>query len=330
MKLINLSSKLLQLLPPETAHDLAIWGLKHSGRGKIITPAKDSINLWGLNFKNRLGLAAGFDKNATCSDGLFKLGFGFVEVGTVTPKPQLGNPKPRLFRLRKQRALINRMGFNNHGVDAALKNLQQRRYHGAILGINIGKNKDTPNERAIDDYTIAQRKCHGYADYLTINISSPNTPKLRELFTPAYLDELLSRLKQQQVELNLRNGKEVPLLLKLSPDMPAELLATTIDLVLRYKIDGVIATNTTVSRPIPDGSKHKTEVGGFSGKDLFPISYRMVQEICDYTKKSLPVIACGGVMGEEQFNAYLDAGAKLVQTYTGFIYDSAKIIKLTT
>ena len=329
MGIESIAHKILTRLPAEFVHDMAIKGLKHQGKGKIITPEKHSVKLWGLNFKNPIGLAAGFDKNAECTDGLFSFGFSFIEVGTVTPKPQNGNPKPRLFRLRKQQALINRMGFNNKGVDAAIENLKQRKHTEMILGINIGKNKNTPNENAIDDYTVAQQKCHPYADYLTINISSPNTPKLRELCTPQYLDKLLAKLQLQQVELNIKNNKRVPLVLKLSPDMSEELLQSTLDIVMKYKIDGVIATNTTTKRPILTGVKHRDETGGFSGKDLFPMSIKMVENIYTYTNGELPIIACGGVMGPEQVQAYLKTGAKLVQTYTGFVYNGKEFITNT-
>ena len=326
MKLEDLAHKALTYLPAETVHDMAICGLKHAPTKNITTPEKCSRKIWNLEFKNPIGLAAGFDKNAECTDGLFGFGFGFIEVGTLTPLPQDGNPKPRLFRIRKEQALVNRMGFNNKGIDAALENLKARKYHGAILGINIGKNKTTPNENAVNDYLIAQKKCHAYADYITVNISSPNTPKLRELFTPSYLDNLLSTLQEQQLTLNHENRKQVPLLLKLSPDMSEDLLRTTLDVVQKYKIDGVIATNTTITRPVPEGSKNMDETGGFSGKDLFPLSYKMVKDIYSYTNGELPIIACGGIMGAEQANAYLEAGASLVQVYTGFAYNGKNFV----
>jgi dihydroorotate dehydrogenase len=327
MKLETIIHKTLTLLPPEPVHEFAIWALKHQPIGNITTPIISSRKVWNLEFKNPIGLAAGFDKNAECTDALFNMGFGFIEVGTITPKPQPGNPKPRLFRIRNEKALINRMGFNNKGVDYAVDCLKKRKYTSGIIGINIGKNKDTPNENALDDYLIAQSKCHAYADYLTINISSPNTPKLRELFTPEYLDELLATLKNKQLALNKANDKTVPLVLKLSPDLAESLLQSTLDIVMKYNIDGVIASNTTVTRPIPKSAKHYNETGGFSGKNLFPITYNMVKNIYSYTNRKLPIIACGGIMEIEQAHAYLEAGAQLLQTYTGFVYNGKDYIK---
>ena len=326
MSLVSIIHKTLTLLPAEPVHDFAIYALKHQPCGKITTPQVASRKVWNLEFKNPIGLAAGFDKNAECSDALFNMGFGFIEVGTVTPLPQSGNPKPRLFRIRQEKALINRMGFNNKGVDYALTNIKSRKYKDGILGINIGKNKNTPNEKALDDYLTSQAKCHDYADYLTINISSPNTPKLRELFTPIYLDEMLATLQSKQLELNNTNDKIVPLILKLSPDMPEELLRSTLDIVQKYKIDGVIASNTTITRPIPENSKHYKEAGGFSGKNLFPITHKMVKNIYSYTNGNLPIIACGGIISPEQANAYLEAGASLLQVYTGFVYEGMDFI----
>jgi dihydroorotate dehydrogenase len=327
MKLETIIHKTLTLLPAEPVHDFAIWALQHQPIGNITTPAVASRKVWNLEFKNPIGLAAGFDKNAECTDALFSMGFGFIEVGTITPKPQPGNPKPRLFRIRNEKALINRMGFNNKGIDYAVNCLKKRKYKSGIIGINIGKNKDTPNENALDDYLIAQSKCHTYADYVTINISSPNTPKLRELFTPEYLDTLLATLQSKQLELNKVNNKTVPLVLKLSPDLTDELLQSTLDIVMKYNIDGVIASNTTVTRPIPESAKHYNETGGFSGKNLFPITHNMVKNIYSYTNGKLPIIACGGIMGSEQANAYLAAGAQLVQVYTGFVYDGAGFVQ---
>ena len=321
----SLLQKALMLLPPETAHNIAIWGLKHKPYRHFNSPQCQPKQLWGLHFPNPIGLAAGFDKNAACSDALFAMGFGFIEVGTITPQPQSGNPKPRLFRLRQQQAIINRMGFNGLGLDAAIVNLENRKHQG-ILGINIGKNKITPNEQALSDYLIAQKRCHALADYMTINISSPNTPKLRALFTPAYLDELLATLKSKQIELDQAKRKPVPLLLKLSPDLDDSLLQTTIETVMKYNIDGVIATNTTVLRPIPDETPFSDETGGFSGPDLFPISFRMVEAIAQHTHKKLPIIACGGIDSPERAHAYLEAGASLLQLYTSLIYQGPKIV----
>lgn len=318
--------QLLMLLPPEAAHNTACFLLKHQPTRTIQTPQQKPQQLWGLHFPNPIGLAAGFDKYAACTNALLSLGFGFVEVGTLTPKAQYGNPKPRLFRLKQQQAIINRMGFNNPGIHTALNNLKQRRHHG-IIGINIGKNKDTPNARALDDYLLTLQLSHPLADYITINISSPNTPKLRELFNANYLDEMLATLKQKQNELNTQNKKQVPLLLKLSPDLSEPLLQTTLDCIMKYHIDGVIATNTTTERPLPKHCKHLKETGGLSGSPLFNMSYTMVQNIHQYTHGELPIIAVGGITHPEQAHAYLDAGARLLQIYTGFIYHGPKLIR---
>jgi dihydroorotate dehydrogenase len=279
----------------------------------------------GLDFPNRIGLAAGLDKNGTAIDGLSHLGFGFLEVGTVTPRPQPGNPKPRLFRLPEQEAIINRMGFNNAGVDALVQNVARARYRG-ILGINIGKNFDTPIERAVDDYLICLDKAYPVANYITVNISSPNTKNLRQLQGVSELDGLLGPLKIRQTELADRHGKYVPLALKIAPDLDANQLINIADALRRHRIDAVIATNTTLGREGVETSPLATEAGGLSGSPLFEKSTELIRGLAQALAGELPIIAAGGITSGQRAHAKLEAGAKLVQLYSGLIYRGPTLV----
>ena len=277
-------------------------------------------NLFGLTFKNPIGLAAGFDKDAKLFKELNNFGFGFIEIGTLTPKPQEGNPKKRLFRLREDQAIINRMGFNNEGVINAIERLKKN--PGILIGGNIGKNKITPNEDAVEDYKQCFNSLHDYVDYFVVNVSSPNTPNLRELQDKEPLTKLLKVLKTE----NSKFVKEKPILLKIAPDLTNEQLVDIIEIVKDTKINGVIATNTTISR---DGliSKNKTETGGLSGKPLKNRSTEVIRFLAQKSNKAFPIIGVGGIHSVEDAIEKLDAGADLIQLYTGFIYEGPKLIK---
>jgi len=283
------------------------------------------VKVMGLDFQNPLGLAAGLDKNGQCVDGLGDLGFGFIEVGTVTPLPQPGNPKPRLFRLVEQEALINRLGFNNLGVESLLENIAHRRFRGP-LGINIGKNLSTPVENALDDYRMALRKVYAHADYIALNLSSPNTPGLRGLQSGDALRQLLSGVVDERTRLCDETGRRTPLAVKLAPDLDDEQLPLILDILVRFGIDAVIATNTTLSRQGVEASRYAGEAGGLSGRPLFERSTQVVAQISDYMNGALPIIACGGIFSEEDAMAKLQAGASLVQIYTGFIYRGPDLV----
>jgi dihydroorotate dehydrogenase len=315
-------------LDAERAHELTL-GLLAAGGSLGFAPRLPARNnpaqVMGLDFPNRVGLAAGLDKNGTAIDGLDHLGFGFLEVGTVTPRPQPGNPKPRLFRLPAQEAIINRMGFNNAGIDTLLQNVARARYRG-ILGINIGKNFDTPIERAVDDYLICLDKAYALASYITVNISSPNTKNLRQLQGASELDALLGTLKARQTELADRHGKYVPLALKIAPDLDAGQIVNIADALRRHRIDGVIATNTTLGREGVETSPLATETGGLSGGPLFDKSTELVRSLAQALAGELPIIAAGGITSGKRARAKLDAGAKLVQLYSGLIYRGPTLV----
>ncbi|MGG5487075.1 quinone-dependent dihydroorotate dehydrogenase [Gaetbulibacter sp. PBL-D1] len=276
--------------------------------------------LFGLTFKNPVGLAAGFDKDAKLFNELGNLGFGFIEIGTLTPKPQPGNPKKRLFRLKEDNAIINRMGFNNGGVEEAVKRLKKNK--GVLIGGNIGKNKVTPNENATDDYVYCFNALYDYVDYFVVNVSSPNTPNLRALQDKEPLTKLLQELKLQ----NAKKANPKPILLKIAPDLTDEQLLDIIDIVKVTKIDGVIATNTTISRGGLQ-SDNKTEVGGLSGKPLTQRSTDVIRFLSEKSQKAFPIIGVGGIHTAQDALDKLEAGADLVQLYTGFIYEGPKLIK---
>lgn len=314
-------------LPPETAHATALIGLRVRARLLGITepPQVAPIQVMGLEFANRVGLAAGFDKDGECIDGLGALGFGFVEVGTVTPRPQPGNPRPRLFRLPEHGAIINRMGFNNAGVAPLVERLAHRRYPG-IVGVNIGKNLDTPVAEADRDYLSCLERVYPLADYVAINLSSPNTPGLRELQFGRYLEQLLDALQERRAILAARWGKVVPLAVKIAPDLSDFELSEIGRILVAKEVDAVIATNTTLSRAGVAGARHGAEAGGLSGAPLLARSTRVVRRLSEEFGAQLPVIAVGGIGSGADACAKLAAGAALVQLYTGFIYRGPRLI----
>lgn len=335
MKVFNkISQKALFQFEPETAHNIAISSFKRMSYGTakaLLNPGVPDkpVEVMGLRFKNPVGMAAGFDKNGECIDALFGMGFGFVEVGTVTPVAQPGNPKPRIFRLTEHQAIINRLGFNNKGVDylvEQVKKTKPRSGHGGILGINIGKNKETPEERALDDYLIGLRKVYQYADYITVNISSPNTPGLRNLQQGEAFEDLLAGLKKAQLELADQHGHYVPMAIKIAPDIDAEDIARFAESLPRHKIDALIATNTTLDRAAVAGHPHAEEAGGLSGEPLTAKSTDVVAGLVTALSGRLPVIGVGGIHDAKSAQAKFVAGADLVQVYTGFICQGPQLI----
>ena len=325
----SLARPLLFKLDPEVAHDFSLAALAKIERTGLLPaqrhPAGKSIRIMGLDFPNVVGLAAGLDKNGDYIDALAALGFGHIEIGTVTPRQQPGNPKPRMFRLVEQAAIINRMGFNNDGVDRLIENVTRSRYRG-ILGINIGKNFDTPIERAADDYLICLRKVYVHASYVTVNISSPNTKNLRQLQQAGELDALLAALKAEQTILHKQHEKYVPLAIKIAPDLDEADIDMIAEQLLTHKIDGVIATNTTISRAGIAGSAHEKEAGGLSGKPLMQRSTEVIRRLAQQLTAKIPIIGVGGIDSLPSAQAKLDAGAALVQLYTGFIYRGPELI----
>lgn len=325
--LYGLVRPLLFKLDAETSHNLTISALSVMGRvlPQHAAPESSPVELMGLRFPNRVGLAAGLDKNGEAVDGMARMGFGFLEIGTVTPRPQPGNPKPRIFRLPEVGGIINRMGFNNHGVGMLLTNVASCRYKG-ILGINIGKNFDTPIEQATEDYLVCLDQVHAHASYVTVNISSPNTANLRQLQGASELDELLGRLRARQNELNDQNGRVVPLVLKIAPDLDDEQITSIADTLRRHRIDGVIATNTTISREEIKEHPLASQQGGLSGAPLFEKSTEVVSRLVRALAGELPVIAAGGIMDGKSAQAKLQAGASLVQLYSGLIYRGPELV----
>ncbi len=334
LNLYPLIRPLLFRLDPELAHQLTFSALELGGklgltRYRPNTSACASINVMGLNFPTPLGLAAGLDKNGEHIDALAALGFGFLEIGTVTPRPQPGNPKPRLFRLPEARAIINRMGFNNEGVDCLVSNVKAATFKG-VLGINIGKNFDTPIEQAADDYLIGLQKVYPHASYIAVNISSPNTANLRALQQADQIGGLLERLKQAQQQLSEEHGRYVPIAVKIAPDMSEAELEAVGRALLAYEMDGVIATNTTLSRAAVKGLSHADEQGGLSGAPLTQKSTEVVQQLYACVGDRLPIIAAGGIMGLADAEAKLAAGAKLIQIYSGLVYRGPKLVEEIT
>ncbi len=321
-------------LDPEAAHDLTLGSLQRLQN----TPAQclwqqarvqDPVQLLGLRWPNRIGLAAGLDKNGQCIDGLGAMGFGFIEVGTVTPKAQPGNPRPRMFRLPQARALINRLGFNNQGLAAFVANVQRAhsfRDKGGVLGLNIGKNASTPIERAVDDYLLGLDGVYAHADYITVNISSPNTQNLRSLQSDAALDALLSALQERRQALARQHGKDVPLLLKIAPDLDDAQIEVIAATLRKNEIDGVIATNTTVARDAVQGLQHATETGGLSGAPVLQASNRVIRLLRQVLGPVYPIIGVGGVMSGADARSKIEAGADLVQIYTGLIYQGPALV----
>jgi dihydroorotate dehydrogenase len=317
-------------LDPETAHHFTLGSLNalySFGLSGIIAPrpAADPRTVMGLVFPNPVGLAAGLDKNGNCIDGLAALGFGFIEIGTTTPLPQPGNPKPRLFRLPRANALINRMGFNNDGVDKLIENVKRADYRG-ILGINIGKNAATPIEKAADDYLICLRKVYAYASYVAVNISSPNTKHLRQLQGEDALNNLLAQLKAEQRKLADMHGKYVPLVLKIAPDMKAVQIVQIARLLMQHRIDGVIATNTTLSREGVENLPHAEESGGLSGAPVRNKSTGVIRQLAEELQGALPIIGVGGILSGADAAQKIHAGAALVQIYSGLIYRGPALV----
>ncbi len=325
----NLARDLLFKLSPETSHELAIDLIGAGGRLGLnrLFGRRPSlpVKAMGLEFANPVGLAAGLDKNGDAIDGFADLGFGFIEIGTVTPRPQPGNPKPRLFRLPQAQAIVNRMGFNNQGVDHLLERVRAARYRG-VLGINIGKNVDTPVERAVEDYLICLDKVYDLASYVTVNVSSPNTPGLRNLQFGDSLKRLLDALHQRQRHLAQRYGRHVPMAIKIAPDMSDEETVEVARALLEAGMDGVIATNTTLGRDGVEGLLHADETGGLSGAPVREKSTHTVRVLAGELAGRLPIIAVGGITEGAHAAEKIAAGASLVQLYSGFIYRGPALI----
>ncbi|MFY9260275.1 MAG: quinone-dependent dihydroorotate dehydrogenase [Gallionella sp.] len=327
----NLLRPALFTLDPETAHHLTLRGLNlaHTlGLSRLVgaSPAPNPRTVMGINFPNPVGLAAGLDKNGECINALAALGFGFIEIGTITPLPQLGNPQPRLFRLPQANAIINRMGFNNEGVDALIANVQRAQFKG-VLGINIGKNALTPIERAADDYLICLRKVYAHASYVTINISSPNTKNLRQLQDEEALNMLLIQLKAEQAKLADQHSKYVPITLKIAPDMESEQINHIARLLMQHELDGVIATNTTLSRVGVENMPHGAETGGLSGAPVRDKSTAVIRQLAGELQGALPIIGVGGILSGADAVEKMDAGASLVQLYSGLIYRGGALVQ---
>lgn len=330
----GLARHFLFSLDAEQAHDLTLAAIARIQHTPLVCAVQqrritDPVKVAGLNFPNRIGLAAGLDKNGQCIDGFAALGFGFVEVGTVTPLPQPGNPKPRLFRLPQANALINRLGFNNDGLDTFIANVQGSRFleSGGILGMNIGKNASTPIASAVNDYLTGLTAVYPHADYVTINISSPNTAHLRALQNDDALTDLLSRLQARRAELAQTHARHVPLFVKIAPDLEATQVRHIAKALLSHGIDGVIATNTTLSREGVKHLEHGREAGGLSGSPVMQASNRIIQLLRSMLGPDYPIIGVGGVMNGEDARAKIAAGANLVQIYTGFIYRGPELVK---
>jgi dihydroorotate dehydrogenase len=323
--------KVLFQFDAETIHELTIKGLKSTGSTPLNALYKQRVTekpvtVMGIDFPNPLGLAAGLDKNGECINAFAAMGFGFIEVGTVTPRPQPGNPKPRIFRLPQANAVINRMGFNNKGVDYLVSQVRAAKFSG-VLGINIGKNKDTPDENAKDDYIHCMQKVYDFASYITINISSPNTPGLRSLQYGDALNELLSALKVEQAKLEKQYNKYVPIAVKIAPDLTEDEVKSIALSLIDNNIDGVIATNTTLSREGVEGLEHGNEQGGLSGGPVKEKSTTVISLLAKALENKLPIIGVGGIASSHDANEKLIAGASLVQIYTGFIYQGPPLVK---
>jgi len=328
--LYSLARSALFQLDPERAHELTLRSLSALGPGAALLGAgvdqpDDARRVMGIQFPNAIGLAAGLDKNGAYLDALGLLGFGFVEIGTVTPRPQPGNPRPRMFRLEEHEAVINRLGFNNDGVEKLLRNVERSRYRG-VLGINIGKNFDTPIERAADDYVACLEAVYARASYVTVNISSPNTRNLRDLQSSERLDELLGRVMAARAALAQRTQATKPLLVKVAPDLddaPVEVIAA---LAVKHAVDGLIATNTTVSREAIAGHRHALQNGGLSGRPLYALATRVLRKLAITLARRVPLIGVGGILSGADARGKIEAGAALVQVYTGFVYRGPALI----
>ena len=330
MDIYSLAKPLLFQLDAEKAHNLTLKTLKIAEKIGLLHLLPKPIactprQIMGLTFPNPIGLAAGLDKNGAYIDGLAALGFGFVEIGTITPRAQPGNPMPRLFRVTEAKGIINRFGFNNLGVDNLIENVKTAKYKG-LLGINIGKNFDTPNERAIDDYLICLQKVYAYASYITVNISSPNTKNLRALQENDALSALLSTLKAEQEKLAQQHSRYIPITLKIAPDLDETQVNEIADLLMHHKIDGVIATNTTLARDAVTGMPNGDEAGGLSGAPVRDKSTIVIQQLSKRLQGALPIIGVGGILSGSDAVEKIAAGASLVQVYSGLIYRGTALI----
>jgi dihydroorotate dehydrogenase len=332
--LYALARPLLFSLDAETAHNLTLPALRRAAAlgltGLVSKPAPDPRTVMGITFPNPVGLAAGLDKDGAYIDGLAALGFGSIEIGTVTPRAQPGNPRPRMFRLPAARGIINRMGFNNGGVDAFVANVQASRFYQekkGVLGLNIGKNADTPIERAADDYLECLRKVYPYASYVTVNISSPNTKNLRQLQGASELDALLAQLKGEQSRLADEHGRYVPLALKIAPDVDGDQIRNIGAALIRHGIDGVIATNTTLNRRDVEGMKNANQQGGLSGAPVFDLSNIVIRALKQEVGDAVPIIGVGGILRGQDAKAKITAGAQLVQLYSGLIYRGPALVR---
>jgi dihydroorotate dehydrogenase len=326
----ELVRKALFCLDAETSHELTLKSLELADKLCVLPVFAKSIpespvEVMGLTFPNSVGLAAGLDKNGDCFNALGQLGFGFVEIGTITPRPQPGNPKPRLFRLPEYKGIINRMGFNNKGVQHLVEQVKKRRYDG-ILGINIGKNFDTPVERAEDDYIACMDAVYAYADYITVNVSSPNTPGLRDLQFGDSLKNLLSAIKNKQNSLHESTGRYVPIAVKIAPDMGVDAINEFAEIMVGSGLDGVIATNTTISREGVEASPLASEAGGLSGSPVRDMSTQLISHLAKALEGRLPIIGVGGITSGAEAKQKIEAGASLVQVYSGFIYRGPELI----
>jgi dihydroorotate dehydrogenase len=319
--------RLIHCLPPEMAHNLGLWALRNGllPASHVAPAASLGVDLWGLHFPHPLGLSAGFDKNACAIDALLRQGFGFVEAGTVTPKPQAGNPAPRLFRLKEDQAVINRLGFNNEGLAVFVRQFSQRDASRGIAGANIGKNKDSAD--AVADYVTGLQAVYAHADYITVNISSPNTQGLRDLQQREALAGLLSALQLARAKCMTAQGKKVPLLLKVAPDLAPEEIRDVAEVVMAHAIDGLIVSNTTLSRPASLKSAHANEAGGLSGRPLFPLANRCLKQFYRETGGKLPLIGVGGIGSAEDAYMKIRAGASLLQLYTALVYRGFPVVR---
>ncbi|WP_222564146.1 quinone-dependent dihydroorotate dehydrogenase [Novilysobacter antarcticus] len=327
----GLARPLLFAMDAERAHDLGLRALDvawRSGAASLLskTPAPLPTRAFGLDFPNPVGLAAGLDKNGEHIDALMALGFGFVEIGTVTPRPQEGNPKPRMFRLPSHKAVINRLGFNNAGVDALVRNVERADRKGALLGINIGKNKDTPNDIADGDYMYCLSRVYELADYVTVNISSPNTAGLRELQEEQTLRRLVGTLRDEQERLGAKHGRRIPMLVKIAPDLSDPDIEACARVLTEMEVDGVIATNTTVSRIAVEGVRGADEAGGLSGKPLMGRSTTVLRMMRTRLPESIPLVGVGGILSGADAVTKMAAGATLVQCYSGLVYRGPALI----
>ena len=327
----SLARSFLFCLDAERAHDLGLLGIEtayRTGLNPLLAakPAPLPTQVFGLHFANPVGLAAGLDKNGAHIDALAALGFGFIEVGTTTPRPQAGNPKPRMWRLPEHQAVINRLGFNNEGVDALVRNVERARY-GGVLGINIGKNKDTPNERAVDDYITCLTRVYARASYVTVNISSPNTQGLRDLQEEETLKRFIGTLREAQEKLAAQHGARKPMLLKIAPDLGDAELDAIASVLLAAGIDGLICTNTTIDRSTIAGATHAEEAGGLSGKPLFDKATSVLHGMAERLGGRIPLVGVGGILSGADAAAKIAAGAKLVQFYSGMIYRGPELIR---